>query len=848
MAIPSGSHVGRYEILGLLGAGGMGEVYRALDPRLGRDVAVKVLPSGLALDAERLRRLEQEARAVAALNHPHILAIHDTGSHDGSLYVVSELLDGKTLGDRLSGGALPIRKAIEIAVQIARGLSAAHEKGIVHRDLKPENVFVTRDGNVKILDFGLAKLKEPSIEDEGSGLSTRTRGTDPGTVMGTASYMSPEQVRGQPADHRSDIFSLGAILYEMLSGRRAFKRETSADTMAAVLNEEPPDLTAGNVGLPPGLERIVWHCLEKDRDERFASARDLVFDLQSLSDTSGPAGIARTAARGALWQRSIVLLLWTAAVSATAFWLGRSTHQAQLPSFRPLTFRRGAVTRARFAPDGSYFFYSAAWGGGPARVYSTRIDVPGDQDLGLEGDLMGAAAGELFVLRPDGVLVRATLVGKGAREVAADVSTADVSRDGHLIAVVRHTAAKDRLECPLGKVLYETSGSISSIRFSPKGDRLAFAEVPNPGTLPASVGVLNLDGQHRVLTKPEYVSEPVWSPDGTEIWFGAGVDGRWTVRAVSLSGGERVLLQTAQQPRLGDVHPDSHVLLAFDDNRAREVRGLRAGMGSEREILLFGAPECYEIGTDGRTLVLTGGGNDYDRHIVATYLGTFEDTPPVRLGPGLGAGLSPDGRFVAVMDEVFSVLAIVPTGPGETRRLPAGTLKDYYDVRWLPDGHTLVIAGSESGRPRRLFLQDVGGGLPRPLTPEGVSAEYPIPSPDGQWVTASEDWRASASLVYPLGGGEPRPILGLQKGEQPLRFDGDGTHLFIRTDSQDQPLARIARLDLRTGRKEPWKEIRPPDPAGVSTVGFVYLTPDGQSYVYGYPRLLSTLYVSEGLR
>jgi Tol biopolymer transport system component len=846
MALAPGARLGPYEILAPLGAGGMGEVYRARDSRLGREVAVKVLPTSFAADPDRLRRFEQEARAAGALDHPHILAIHDVGTHEGTRYVVSELLEGSTLRERL-GTPLPSRRAVEYGLQIAQGLSAAHEKGIVHRDLKPDNLFVTKDGRVKILDFGLAKLTQPA--DSGSESDpTMTRGTDPGTVLGTVGYMAPEQVRGGATDHRSDIFALGAILYEMLTGRRAFKGDTAAETMTAILKEEPPDISTTQPDVSPALERVVRHCLEKNSEARFQSTRDLAFDLQSLSDSgTEPGRTAPASGRRSAWRSSIALLLGTAAVSAGAFWLGRGTHQARLPSYRPLTFRRGAVTSARFAPDGSYFLYSAAWGGGPARVYSTRIDVPGDQDLGLEGDLVGAAAGELFVLRPDGVLVRATLAGKGAREVAAEVTTADVSRDGHLIAVVRHTAAKDRVECPLGKVLYETSGNIWSIRFSPRGDRLALAEVPNPGTIPARVGVLNLDGQLRMLTKPEYVSAPVWSPDGTEIWFASGVDGRWTVRAVSLSGGERVLLQTAQQPRLGDVRPDSRVLLAFDDNRAREVRGLRSGMGSEREILLFGVPECYEIGRDGRTLVLTGG-NDYDRNIVSTYLGTFEDTPPVRLGPGIGAGLSPDGRFVSVMDEGFSVLAIVPTGPGETRRLPGGTLKDYYDVRWLPDGQTLVIAGNEASRPRRLFLQDVGGGLPRPLTPEGVSAEYPIPSPDGQWVTASQDWRASASLVYPLRGGEPQPIPGLQKGEQPLRFDGDGTHLFIRTDSQDQPLARIARLDLRTGRKEPWREIRPLDPAGVSTVEFVYLTPDGQSYVYNYPRVLSTLYVVEGLR
>src|SRR5262249_32502671 len=254
MPLVAGSRLGPYEVVAPLGAGGMGEVYRARDPRLGRDVAIKVLPASLSQDPARLLRFEHEAKAVGALNHPHILAVHDVGRHGGMPYVVSELLEGQTLRERLAGGALAPRKAIEIAAQIAKGLAAAHEKGIVHRDLKPDNVFVGRDGHVKILDFGLAKLTQP-FKPEESGLETQTRATDPGTVMGTASYMSPEQVRGEAVDHRSDVFSLGAILYEMLAGRRAFKRDTSAETMAAILKEDPPDLTQTNPGLPLALER-----------------------------------------------------------------------------------------------------------------------------------------------------------------------------------------------------------------------------------------------------------------------------------------------------------------------------------------------------------------------------------------------------------------------------------------------------------------------------------------------------------------------------------------------------------------------------------------------------------------
>src|SRR5438128_11542296 len=295
MTIATGTRLGPYEILSPLGAGGMGEVYLARDTRLGRDVAVKVLPSSFSNDEQRLHRFEQESCAAGALNHPNILAIHDVGKHDGSPYVVSELLEGETLRERIAGAALPQRKAIDYSLQVARGLAAAHEKGIVHRDLKPENIFVTKDGRVKILDFGLAKLTEPADGQPHSDIPTRRIDTDPGMVMGTVGYMSPEQVKGRPVDHRSDIFSFGAILYEMLSGRRAFHGESAAETMSAILKEDPSDLSETNQNVSPALERLVNHCLEKDPEARFHSASDLAFALEALSGSAPVSGQTMTA-------------------------------------------------------------------------------------------------------------------------------------------------------------------------------------------------------------------------------------------------------------------------------------------------------------------------------------------------------------------------------------------------------------------------------------------------------------------------------------------------------------------------------------------------------------------------
>src|SRR5208337_3325180 len=374
MNLTSGTKLGPYEIVSLLGAGGMGEVFRARDSRLKREVAIKVLPQALSLDADRLRRFEQEALATAALNHPNILAVFDIGTSEGSPYVVSELLEGETLRERLRSGAIAVRKALEYALQIAHGLAAAHEKGIIHRDLKPENLFVTKDGRVKILDFGLAKLTQA---DPGSHTSIPTvthGGTEAGVVMGTAGYMSPEQVRGMALDPRSDIFSFGAILYEMLSGKRAFHGETPADTMSSILKEEPPELSETNRNVSPALERIVHHCLEKSPEARFHSASDIAFDLEHLSGLSGSTARVAAAATGYFPARRRLLIGLAAglgmacAVYGVGWWTGKASARAPQAEYQQITFRTGSIGNARFTPDGS-IVYSASWEGGDNQLY-----------------------------------------------------------------------------------------------------------------------------------------------------------------------------------------------------------------------------------------------------------------------------------------------------------------------------------------------------------------------------------------------------------------------------------------------------------------------------------------------
>jgi hypothetical protein len=388
MALAAGTKLGPYEIQSPLGAGGMGEVYRASDTRLERAVAIKVLPPAMAQDADRLRRFEQEARTIAALNHPNILGIHDIGTYNGAPFLVSEFLEGVTLRERLQAGPLPVRRAIEYALGIAQGLAAAHEKGIVHRDLKPENIFITRDDRIKILDFGLAKLVRP--EARGESAETLATGTLAGVVMGTVGYMSPEQVRGDVSDARSDIFSFGTVLYEMLTAQRAFKRETSAETMTAVLREEAPELTETGWQGPLGMQRILTRCLEKRVEQRFQSASDLAFAIESLSGTSSAKSVAQPAARRA-WLPWAAALAIVAALAGGAWWAGRWSAARPQPKFTRLTYLQGYVSNARFAKDGQTVVYSAAGLLGADGI--SAVDETGFAERGTAGTVLERRGG-----------------------------------------------------------------------------------------------------------------------------------------------------------------------------------------------------------------------------------------------------------------------------------------------------------------------------------------------------------------------------------------------------------------------------------------------------------------------
>ncbi|HLV86890.1 MAG TPA: serine/threonine-protein kinase [Candidatus Sulfotelmatobacter sp.] len=450
MALSAGSKVGPYEIIALVGAGGMGEVYRARDSALGRDVAVKVLPAAFSADAERLRRFKQEAQAAASLNHPNILTIYHIGEHDGAPYIASELLEGESLRQRLQAGPLQVRKVIDYGIQVARGLAAAHDKGIVHRDLKPENIFITKDGRAKILDFGLAKLTRPEQDGSGPDSQTLTGRSEPGFVLGTVGYMSPEQVRGQVAGPPSDLFSFGAVLYETLAGRRAFRGDTAADTMSSILKEDPPETAESNRQSSPALDRIIRHCLEKNPEERFQSARDIAFNLEALSSTSTTASMAAAPSsekKSRLAFYAAVILAVLAAFAAGALLFGRRQKASAI--YHRLTFREGTIQNARFSTDGQTFVYSASWDGNAPDVFTTRPQGPDSRALGLKGStlLSVSRTGELAVMAGThaleasfykGTLARVPLEGGAPREVQSNIQNAEWSPDGSALLIVHH--------------------------------------------------------------------------------------------------------------------------------------------------------------------------------------------------------------------------------------------------------------------------------------------------------------------------------------------------------------------------------------------------------------------------
>ena len=817
MHITAGTTLGPYQIISPLGAGGMGEVYRARDTRLDREVAVKLLPADFSRDADRLRRFEQEARATSALNHPNILTVHDIGNHEGAPYIVAELLDGEELRAQLNGSAIPPRKAVDYARQIADGLSAAHAKGIVHRDLKPENLFVTTDGRVKILDFGLAKLRPPQAMNAGSDVETQRKITDPGAVMGTVGYMSPEQVRGQEADHRADIFSFGVMLYEMLSGRRTFSGDSAIEVMNAILKEEPPELSETNAKISPALDRIVRRCLEKKPERRFHSAHDLGFALEALSLPSGSnqmqalnasseekaekAGALRFN-RVRLWQAVSLLLLAIAALALALLYFRQSAPETQVTRFS-INLPEGTNTRGvnapslALSPDGRRLVFDALDAAGQRRLWLRSLDSFSTQLLpGTEG-------GAYPFWSPDGRYIAFFAEGKlkkldtqsGVIETicpCGNGTTSDWSRDG-IILFSNADQSLSRVNAAGGKPEIVTALDVSRGEaihnhpsFLPDGNRYLFQVFSNenPG-----IYVGSLDSKDRKLILPlssDYANanstKAVWSPP------------KYIVYALNRA----TLLAQAFDPELLKLEGEPFRV-------AENVIVTAAGFAR------------FTLSTNGALAFIAGGSAD-------TVQLTWTDRSGKRLGEAgpadrwLQPSLSPDGRFAALIrDEpgTLNSVWILDLTQGATRRFVSEGAN--LNPVWAPDGKQIAFGSARNSHPN-LFLKPLAGSVPEERLLESAFINVPNSwSSDGKFLIYLKNvpqTRYDLWLLPMSGAREPQPLLQTKANEQNGRVSPDGNWLAYVSDelgslevyvTQFPQPARSWRISTSGGQRPFWR-------------------------------------------
>ena len=865
MLFAPGTRVGPYQISARLGSGGMGEVYRAHDPRLDRSVAIKVLTSSRDTTPEELVRFQREARAIARVSHPNICAVYDVGQEEGVPFLVMELLDGETLAERLSRGPIPIDAAIAIGSEIAKALAELHRNDVVHRDLKPSNVMLTASG-IKLLDFGLAKLRDGEYEDTNRKATRSLRLTGEGTVLGTLPYMAPEQVEGRPADARTDTFALGVVLYEMITGREPFQGTSRASLAAAILTREPAAMSSLIRAAPASLDRVVQKCLAKSPDERWQSASDLASALRWSADEH----VAHDAASDPSprrQRRPTALPLMTIAVAAgliaAAVWIGGSRRpagaaSASTPRFIPVTFRAGTVTAARFTPDGDSIVYSAAWGGDRYGLFMTRRDNVESRRLDvLDAKLLGvSASGELAFLRGaqstlrmlapgPGTLLRVSITGGGPRELLDGVIAADWKPGGSDLAVVR----RGQVEFPLGTKVYEGQHRFTQVRIAPDGQRLALVEAPGRDAdgkrVEAAIVLIDRSGRKTTLSSGwGDMTSLAWSPSGKEVWFTANRTDDFAnsaLRAVSLEGSERVIFPSASNfLTIHDILSNGRVLLSSHVSRMG-CSCLAPGSTQPRDLGWLDGPAPEALSRDGRTVLmaemLRGRGA-----AGSIYLRGTDGSDAVRLGDGFPEDLSPDGKWVLATPVVTRQhWFMLPTGAGVPKTLPPGPIVQRAEANFLPDGRRIVFAGREKGQGSRIFVQDIESGSVRAISPEN-SGTVGVVTPDGRFVIGAFSGRR---FLFPVDGGEPVPFPIMAPDDLALQWSSDGRLLYVRRDLTWPPV--VDRIDVSTGRREAWKTIQPADPVGVDNIFRIVVTPDGNAYCHDYVRFLSELFIVEGL-
>lgn len=821
-----------------LGTGGMGEVYKARDLRLGREVAIKFVKDQFS------ERFEREARSVGALNHPHICRLYDIGPN----YLVMELIEGTPLT-----GPLPLNKALTYGAQICAALEASHKKGIIHRDLKPANILVTKSG-VKLLDFGLAKT-EPT-ELQGANDVTRSA-TQSYTIAGTLSYMAPEQLRGQKADARSDIFAFGCVLYEMVSGKQAFGGSDTASVIAAILEKEPPDIDSLSLDASKGFDRVLRKCLAKDPDSRWQSAHDLGDELGWIASDSA----ARSATRGQYRFRrfgpSTLIFLAVVAVGIMAaggwVWVSRSRAAVQ-PSFQQLTFREGFISNALFKPDGG-FAYTAAWTRDAQRIYSGRVGDRDDRELPAPAGASLAAispTGELAIRTPpendprSGQMLAIAPSGGGShRDLSEDVRAADWAEDGSAIAIVR-TRPSPRIEYPIGHLLYESDDFDPKVlRISRDGKLVAVAGLRfGSSSFNGEVGVIDGSGRFTSLYKSsvgsQYESGPLcWSPDGREIWFSSReARDSGIVYATSLQGKVRQLLRLPGRTVLEDVRQDGAVLASVETRRY----DINVHQGAATFTLpWFGSSLFPRLTPDGRTLVFEEAATG--QFPLATYMRSLDNRPAIKISDGFPIAVAPSGRYVIARRHKEPAYVIVPTGAGEEKpiRMKGYELGAGAPMAWLPDEKNLVARAREPGHDWRLVLYNIESGALRAITPElKLASEINMPvAPDGSSVIGKveEKW-----FSFPINGGAPLPLRGIYSDEHILQYALDGKHVFSARLTPTGGLA-FFNVDL-AGSRTPLTESSGEGPGALFNAD---ISADGSTIVYGVRTLRSTLYLVSGV-
>jgi eukaryotic-like serine/threonine-protein kinase len=869
VALGPGIRLGPYEVLSILGVGGMGQVYRARDTRLGRDVALKLMSEAANGDAPMLSRFEQEARLAGSLNHPNVLVVFDVGRHDGAPYLVTELLHGETLRHRTGKGPIPLDTALDWAAQVARGLAAAHAQGVIHRDVKPENVFLTRAGHVKLLDFGIAKLTEtprgPWVNQVLDSTATGSEVTVEGQVVGTPSYMSPEQVRGEPVDARTDLFSLGAVLYEMVSGQRAFRGSTPVEIKYAILHTEPAALSAR---LPLAVTQLIRHCLEKDRDKRFQSATDLAFHLDAMRTPSGSILASQPSARRFPWRWLWPLVPLALAVGVV---LAIRNHPAprpqEPPSIRRLTFRTGMVTSARFAPDARTVLFSASWNGERERLYSTTTSNPDYNPVGVDDARLAAVSpsGELAVLlhprtsRAGLSSVAGTLavlpgVGGAPRELADGVTGADWTPDGTRMAITRQTSDRYRLEFPIGTVVYESQAPILLARVSPDGRTLVFVERQRTDDAKGSLVLLEPGKERRVLLHGwEELTAVAWTARGDELWFSGlriGVLEHPSLWAVSLTGQVRPLHPATSDLRLEDVGRDGR-MLAREGQSAGDLATLNVSNGKvERHLGWFDAPRVAGVSADGSALLVDESGDAATTFGVTSgggmswaFLQQTSGAPAIRLGPGAPRALSSDGRTALVFDnENPGRIWLLPTGVGLRRFV------DFSGLSFVPwwssflPGAIRAVVPAEGMDGVRGHVVDFKSGQSRALTPP-VRRWGPV-SPDGRFLAAVPV--DGKPMAFPTeAGSAARPLQGVKEDEALIAWTQRG--LLVSPDLPPgipaRPPIRLFRVDPDSGRRQLLVTIGPGEAPGADIIPSIVATADGQTIAYSYFHATNRLFL-----